>query len=189
MIDVMVDTETTGTMPDRHALLQIAAVPFNLQTGEIYHQNMFNRCLMLPPFRSWSESTRGWWASQNLETYNSIMARAEEPEVVIKAFAEWSMPANSMRFWSKPSHFDYTFVSSYFNDYGILNHPYHYRNATDMNSWIRARYFPDPVPDPQIELQGAAHDAIYDAIHQIQVLFWHYNNTRQHVLINQEPAT
>lgn len=82
------------------------------------------------------------------------------------------MPSNTLRFWSKPSHFDYVFVSGYFRDFGLDN-PFHYRQATDLNSFLRGMYAPDPMPELDVPFVGDAHDAIYDAAHQIKILFKH----------------
>lgn len=184
MIDVMVDLETTGTMPDRHAIIQIAAVQFDLQSGQVFADNMFNRCLLMPPHRSWSESTREWWASQRQDVFFSIMARAEDHKVVMKDFVMWSRPAGSLRLWAKPSHFEFPFTSSYFHDEGYAN-PFSYRDANDTNSWLRARYYPDPVPEVPFEMDGPAHDALFDVLFQIKVLMWHYRNTKGQILVPQ----
>ena len=61
--DVMLDIETTGTQPDRAAIIQIGAVKFNLETGAVSN-HFFNRSMELPPWRAWSEDTRSWWMQQ-----------------------------------------------------------------------------------------------------------------------------
>jgi oligoribonuclease (3'-5' exoribonuclease) len=182
MLDVMVDLETTGTLPDRNAIIQVAAVQFNLLTGEVFAENMFNRCMMMPPHRSWDEGTREWWARQDENVYASIMSRAEFHKEVISDLVDWARPAGSLRFWSKPSHFDFNFLASYFHDEGYAN-PFEFRQANDMNSWIRSRYFPDAPPEVPFTMDGSAHDALFDVLHQIKVLMWHYKNTKQQILM------
>lgn len=169
MTDVMVDLETTSTLPDRGAILQIAAVKFNLETQDC-DPNMFNRKLQIPPTRGWSESTRQWWMEQKRGTLDEIMAQAEDPQVVINDFCDWAYPAGSLRFWSRPAHFDYPFISSYCHDYGLIN-PFHYRYVQDMNSWVRGRFFPKPPPELDIPFTGTSHNALFDALHQLKVLF------------------
>ncbi len=170
--DVMVDLETTHTMPDRGHILEIGAVKFNLETREIDH-NFFNRAMsMAMPHRGWSESTRSWWMTQNQETLRNIMAKMEHPKEVMRDFVDWAAPAGSLRFWSKPSHFDFNFVSSYLTDLE-LPQMFSFRDANDLNTFLRSQYWPQPVPADGIEFQGSVHTGLMDSLHQISVLFHH----------------
>ena len=169
--DVMVDVETTGTSPDRHAILQIGAVRFNADTGRIDH-DMFNRCLSMPPTRCWDESTRDWWAQQDPAVFQDILDRAEPPGQVMQDFFDWSTYWPIRRFWAKPLSFDFPFTASYFRDYGFTN-PYHYRTAENLASFVRGLHYPGRVPDvPQTEA-GPAHNALNDCLMQIGHLFQH----------------
>lgn len=56
MTDVMLDIETTGTDPGCAGIMQIAAIQFNYDTGEI--GPIFNRCLSMAPQRFWDEDRR-----------------------------------------------------------------------------------------------------------------------------------
>ena len=76
--DIMVDLETTGTSPDETAIIQIAAVRFNLQTGEV-DPNVFDMCLSIPPRRYWDEGTRAWW-SKMPDVLMDIWQRQRPPE-------------------------------------------------------------------------------------------------------------
>ena len=81
--DCMVDLETTGTSFDRTAIIQIAAVRFNFDTGEIDH-DMFDRCLWIPQNRHWDEDTRAWWGKQKREVLQDILFRGEDPRIVLE---------------------------------------------------------------------------------------------------------
>jgi hypothetical protein len=63
--------------------------------------------------------------------------------------------------------------------------PFHYRYAENMNSWIRARYWPGEAPDYERELEfvGQLHNGLHDALHQVKVLFAHRDNTKNQVLV------
>lgn len=176
--DVMIDIETTGTQPDRNAILQIAAVRFNLKENTV-DGNVFNMCLDIPPHRHWNEDTRAWWGKQNQETLRRILDQRQDWRAVMNELVKWSQPAQSLRFWSKPTHFDYMFLSSYFAD-ADLPQMFSYREATDMNSFLRGLYKGDKVPtDEEIGVvmeSNQAHDALNDTFHQVQVLMTHYNN-------------
>lgn len=169
--DVMVDVETTSTSPDRGAILQLGAVRFNKDTQKIDH-DMFNRCMTIPPTRHWGDGTKEWWASQRQDVYEDIIARAEPPEIVMKAFFDWSCEWPNPTFWAKPLSFDFPFTAGYFRDYGYQN-PYHYRKARDLNSYVEALHYPERVPEVTPSDLGPAHNALNDCLMQIEHLFQH----------------
>ena len=178
--DLMVDIETSGVDSGRNAILQLAAVPFNLERRVICADRMFERCLAVPAWRTWSESTRAWWMTQNQQVLQDIMARAQDPMEVMREFAEWAqhLPSGGkIRFWSRGS-FDFMFVQSYIDDAARPN-PFPFWEATDMRAWLRGLYFPNPVPRLDVPRQGPAHHALFDAIHQISDLFAHADNAAQ----------
>lgn len=167
---VMVDIETTGTNGTHNAMIQLAAVRFDLDEREI-DMNMFDECLMIPGNRFWAEDTREWWAGQDQAIIDKIWSRMRDPKTVLQEFYQWvnhDMQGENLVLWAKPSHFEYPFLESYFREYGIAQ-PFFYRNVNDLNSWCRARGLPNL--SSEIEVQGNAHDAIHDVLHQIQVLF------------------
>lgn len=171
--DVMVDIETTGTDPGQNAIIQLAAVRFNLETRELDTASMFNRCMFIPPRRFWDEGTREWWGRQKREVLADIYSRMEDPKIVLEAFSQWSLEMGSgepLRFWGKPTHFDYSFVQNYLNQYEVYN-PYHFRWATDLNSFIRGRANSSRVENFKSDFQGDAHNALFDVINQIDNLF------------------
>lgn len=173
MKQIMVDLETTGVDPGRHAILQIAAWRFDLMEGEI-DLEPFNRSLMVPAYRSWSESTRAWWYEDGTKRQHlfDLQKTAEDPRAVMTDFVKWCKPETNPIFWSKPSHFDFMFVSSYLQDFGLMS-PFHYRNTQDMNSFLRGMYFPEDPPVIPVEFMGDAHNAVWDALNQIQVVWAH----------------
>lgn len=170
--DVMVDIETTGTRPDHAAIIQIAAVKFNLKEKKIDTTSFFNRCLLIPPGRYWDEGTRQWWGEQKRSILADIYARMEDPRVVMQALADWAgySPIEPLRFWAKPTCFDYSFIASYFTQFDIMN-PFHFRYSTDMNSFIRGLANDSAVTTFKTDFVGDAHDAIYDSLNQINALF------------------
>lgn len=180
MRHIMVDIETTGVNPDRNGILQIAAWKFDPINPDISPE-FFDRCLMLPAHRHWSEDTRSWWLQDKRELLMSLLNRGEDPKQVMSDFKDWCDPSTSPIFWSKPSHFDYMFISSYFGDCGVMN-PFHYRSTTDMNSFLRGLYRSSEIPDIDVPFTGEVHNALYDAMHQIQCIWAHVQNTAEVVL-------
>lgn len=165
---IMVDVETTGTRFDDNAMIQLAAVKFDLENFTV-DTNFFCRSLEIPPNRYWSDDTWNWWTSDKQSLLMDILGRAEDPKLVMQAFADWTGPGQPV-FWSKPSHFDFSFISSYFKDYGI-NNPFHYARAMDMRSFMRGVAYPNEMLEPTPEFSGAQHDALNDALYQIKTLF------------------
>lgn len=172
MTDMMVDVETTGTNPAHGAMIQLAAIKFNYDTGEI--GGTFNRCLTMPPGRFWDDSTRQWWGQQKPEILQGILARAEDPRAVMEEFMRFATdgaPRGGFRFWSKPLSFDWGFVASYCAMYGFPM-PFAFWQARDMRSFIAGlRGCPHNVDMDHVTLVGDAHNALYDCALQLKQLF------------------
>lgn len=167
--DICVDLETTGVRPETTNIIQIAAVRFNLETRQV-DPNYFDRCLLPIPSRFWAEDTRKWWSTMP-DTLDGIWSRMKPAIPVIEEFVQWVGP-NRPTLWAKPSHFEFPFLASYFNDLGVLN-PFHFREVNDQNSWIRGRFHPVAPPpiEREIEFVGTPHNALHDVFHQIKTVF------------------
>lgn len=172
MTDCMIDCETTGTNPAYNGIMQIAAVQFNYDTGEI--GPVFNRCLAMAPNRFWSDSTRTWWGKQRKDIFNSIIDRMEDPGTVMRDFVSYAstdVPSGGLRFWAKPTIFDYTFVESYCEQFG-LPMPFSYRTTRDLNTFMAAMAGGVNHQDMEhIEPPTNAHDALADCVFQLKLLF------------------
>lgn len=175
--DVMIDIESTGLDPDRSAMIQIAAVKFNL-ADQTVSPNIFKRSLSIPHWRHWDEGTRKWWG-HNPELLNKILAAQEDPAVVMREFSDWAIqPGTQLRFWSKPTSFDFAFVSSYLKDF---NQPaiFDFREANDLNTFLRGIYYPEPIDrSDEPKMSSVAHEALNDTLFQIKLLFHHVNKTQ-----------
>lgn len=181
--DVMVDIETGGTSPDHSPILQIAAVRFNVLTGEVDASDMFNACLDQPADRFWDEGTVVWWQEQNPAVLERILSRAEPAEGVIRRFRDWSVAGYpDPVFWAKPITFDFPFIASYMRRYGF-GMPYHFSKARDVRSFCAGLAFPNPpISDRDIAFEGDAHDAIFDVLHQIKYVLRVAQERRQGIV-------
>jgi 3' exoribonuclease, RNase T-like len=168
-MDIMVDIETTGTDPAHAAIIQIAAVPFNIVTKEVCADNMFDRCLIPAPGRFWDESTRQWWGKQPPHVLGGISSRMENPEQVIREFAAWIEGVNygHVRLWAKPLSFEDPFLQSYFKQFDIT-YPFKYWKSMDLNSYIEGRGHDRSEFWETIEFEGDKHNALFDVLHQIK---------------------
>lgn len=172
MNDIMIDYETTGIDPSRNAIIQLAAVRFDYETGAIDNADMFNMSLSIPGWRSWDLDTWHWW-QKNKAILDEILSKAQPPRDVLMAFGRWvNSKSAEPRMWAKPSHFEFPFLQSYYRDFE-LPIPFGYRETIDLNSFMRGT-FQDPgrrAFDQELPMIGAAHNAIYDVIHQISYAF------------------
>lgn len=181
-LDFMIDIETLGLEPNRHAIIQISAVPFNFHTREIA-ETYFDKCLAVPNWRHYSQDTMSWWLSKNVEVYNSIIARMESPAAVMEWFEgfvrnlaggdlitkRYPSKDKEPRFWYKRP-FDWQFVEGYFKDFGIKS-PFHYHNAIEMTAFLKGCGRGLTMAQLDIKSDGPAHDAYFDATLQIKKLF------------------
>jgi hypothetical protein len=98
----------------------------------------------------------------------------EDPGTVVRGFHAWVLEKPTLvpiRFWSKPTTFDFMFLSSYFRRYELPN-PFHFRYAKDLNSYLFGRGHTDINEFWKgVEPVGSAHNALHDCIYQIRGLF------------------
>lgn len=168
MNNVMVDLETTSTLPEYGAIIQIAAVRFDLKEFNV-DDNFFDQCLGIPPYRFWSEDTRNWWMSQPPHVLQGIYTRMRDPRAVMEEFQAWC--GRDAILWAKPTSFEFPFLSSYFHQ-NELSNPFDFRKATDIRSFLNGLYYPDTPPsDKDIPFEGDQHNALFDVLHQIKWLF------------------
>lgn len=172
-LDIMVDGETTGTDPNGNALVQLSAVKFDFATRSVQpYPEMFDRCLRMPQNRYFEEGCRTNFWGKRPQLWKQIQARAEDPRLVMNDFVQWVGFNNPspVRFWAKPITFDFNFVASYLRQYDIQQ-PFHYRWATDMNSFIRGLAKDPTVESHYTAFQGEAHNALIDVLNQINQVF------------------
>lgn len=160
----MVDLETTGTLPEHAAILQIAAVRFDYQSGTI--GGTYVASLEIPHGRFWDEDTRDWWSSMP-DTLRRVTEGARPAEIVMPEFVQWC--GYDCRLFAKPTSFEYPFIDSYCRQFGLTN-PFHFRSAIDLNSYIRG-LADNPTEYFDVPFEGEKHNALDDVLHQIRILF------------------
>lgn len=165
-----VDIESTGTDPEHTAVIQLAAIEFDLDGKQLIPTRVFDRCMYIPESRRWDESTRDFWMSQPKHVLDNIWNRMEDPKIVLKAFGEWMGYADENYIWAKPTSFEMPFLSSYYREFEVPQ-PWHYRNGMDVNTWLRAKGIENPTKwAKEIPFVGDVHDAIADCIHQARTV-------------------
>ena len=180
--DCMVDIETTGLDPEHAAIIQIGAVPFNYETGQVDSENMFCRSLTMPSKRFWTSGTDKFWLEDNREVYMSIVADAQPYQSVVNQFHKYACELDiGVRFWSK-GHLDWSMIESYMAHAGY-SMPFNFRQAKDMRSFIAGLYGDPVYSDPEVERVGDYHNALHDSLTQIRQLFKAKEDTCQSVTV------
>lgn len=169
--DVMVDEETTGTIAGKHAMIQLAAVKFNYETGEIGPE--FDRCLLIPETRIFDERCKREFWAKRVPVLQSIVDRMENPLTVLQDYIKFVTHATGggpVRFWSRGG-FDWSFLESYMDEFG-LTIPHRYNDVRELRTWIAARHGTLHEPNQDfITHDGPAHDGLVDCHRQIKCLF------------------
>lgn len=178
--DVMVDIETTGTDPSHSGILQIAAVAFNVDTGQVC-PDIFNMSLSVPPGRFWDEGTREFW-SKHKEVLAKIRASAQPPAYVMSTLREWVLrnAGREARLWGKPISFEAPLLESYFRQFELTN-PFGFRLVRDQRTWVASKLGPETdvfAWEKSRPMIGAAHDAVFDTLHQVKLVLEATHGTR-----------
>lgn len=130
----MCDIETTGLNSQRHAITEIAVVPFDFEllrtTGELHTSAPFiAKNLCVPVSRSWDQDTLAWRQQRGLlhEGYVDYYDMLEDLHSFVRQLPEKAY------FWAKPSVFDWPFVDGYYKEFLYrYKTPWHRRNIRDM---------------------------------------------------------
>ena len=93
MINLMVDIETTGLDPTKNAIIQIGALPFDLNILAKGRKG-FKMSLTIPSDRKWNNATKKWWKETNLELLNEI---TKNPTNFIIALTQFKLYIESFK--------------------------------------------------------------------------------------------
>lgn len=172
--DLMLDIETAGREPGC-AIIQIAAVPFNINTGEI-SENTFEMSINLDHQikngYKFDKGTLAWWHRTN-ETLFQKLSKSENKYVEVgiefQKYFNSLKNHNKIRVWGNSNRFDI----------GILNGWYRrsigYTFNAFWNTWLErdVRTTSCMLPDikKNMEFIGEQHNAIHDCIHQIKYCY------------------
>ncbi|MED4172589.1 3'-5' exoribonuclease [Halalkalibacterium halodurans] len=181
-IDVMVDIETLGHKTDS-TVFQIAAVAFNIKTGE--HIATFNRIADIAKDRELkvTGSTIKWWLNTDKELITKLLNSGEgSSDNIIHEFHRWLhslCDSNYVLLWGNGILFDNKIIQHHFERLG-LDYPIYYKNDRDvrtlleiasMKLGITARELKDRFKDERL----TAHNAFDDVTFQINLVSWCYN--------------
>jgi len=169
--DLMIDIETLGRTPGV-AVIQIAAVPFNINTGEV-STNTFRMSIGKGPQikagYQWDVNTIKWWEKENPKLFKKLSNSKNHYVKVAVEFQKWfrSLPDNqNIRVWGNSNRFDLGIIEGWYaKSIGHKFQPF-------WNTWLEndCRTLSNLKPEIKRNLKfiGTKHDAIDDCKHQIK---------------------
>ena len=171
--DLMIDIETTGRTPGC-AIIQIAAVPFNMNTGKI-STNVFKMSINLDhQLKSnkgftYCANTYKWWMKENPRLFKELSQCKTTYNQVGSEFQKYfkSLKNNqNIRVWGNSNRFDLGIIEGWYKKaIGYKFEPF-------WNTWLERDVRTLASLDPQIKSNtkfvGTKHNAIDDCKHQIK---------------------
>lgn len=171
--DIMIDIETVGRDPGC-GIIQIAAVPFNMNTGAI-SKNTFKMSINLDhQLKSgkgftYSSNTYKWWMKENPNLFKKLSKSKNTYNQVGKEFQKWfkSLKDNQkIRVWGNSNRFDIGIIDGWYRKaIGFKFQPF-------WNTWLErdVRTLAMLAPDikKNTRFVGIKHNAIDDCKHQIK---------------------
>mgnify|MGYP001212003498 CR=1 FL=1 len=174
-MDVMIDLETMG-VGNNAAIVSIAAVRFDIQTGktyEFFEVNVDLNSSLNKGFKV-SGSTILWWLSQSAEARGSlVLAPSINIEEALTKFAEFLRPDDIL--WSNGLRFDIALLD---DAYQLLNMkiPWDFHNERDVRTLVA---FAPGIKDRCIkENKNEKHIALNDCLLQILYCSEIYNKIK-----------
>lgn len=173
--DLMIDIETTGRTPGC-AIIQIAAVPFNINTGEV-SINTFKMSINLDhQLKSgkgftYCKNTYKWWMNENPLLFKKLSKSNNKYNQVSSEFQKYfkSLKDNQkIRVWGNSNRFDLGIIEGWYKKaIGFKFEPF-------WNTWlerdVRTLASLDDKLKRSTKFVGTKHDAIDDCKHQIKYL-------------------
>lgn len=176
--NIMVDLETLSTYTNA-AIIEIAAIEFNKETGEI--GDIFHQCVDV---NDWAENNRHiegrtllWWMEQDKELLSKYKERNGKLHTVLQRFRkfyqEHSLNSNNEEtvLWGNGSTMDITILQSAY-EYFKEPTPWKYWAVNDVRTIVNL----NPEIKKNCTFEGNKHNPIDDCKHQIKYLVEIFKN-------------
>jgi len=162
---VMIDIETLGLRPDA-IILAIAAVEFNLATGEI--GRVFNITLdfisALAFNRSLDGDTLRFWLNQPKEVQDVVLLGENRFDKGMEHFSSFMQQFDEdTQIWSNGSNFDLVILKNAAAHLGYLT--WMYWQERDVRTLVSLN---PSIKDKADEFIGSRHNQLHDCLHQIK---------------------
>lgn len=167
--EVMIDVETIGTRPNA-PIISLGAVAFDqrkLVIGESFYCNVSLESsvalgAVIDP------DTVMWWMRQTDDARSALTRNAKQAEEALNSFSLWleasSVPQDGRKIWAAGIDFGCVLLAEH---YRRLRYPlpWHYWNQRDYRT-VREMF-----PNIEQAKRKNKHNALDDAIHQVEHLF------------------
>lgn len=184
-IDVMTDIETLGT-GSNSTIIQIAAVAFNINTGEelsrfdlIADVSKNERPLGITP------STIEWWLTKHKNVFLDLMSSdGVSSEEILRQFHAWltglAEDHRDVYLWGNGILFDNKMIQHQMEDIG-LEYPIFYKNDRDVRTLIDVASVKLGITEKELKDKYndeslVAHNAYDDVLYQIRLTVGAYNS-------------
>jgi hypothetical protein len=169
-INVMFDLETLSTNYNA-AIVQIGAVKFDTETGDIVDKFLINVSMRDTTAKGFhvDPDTVAWWNKQKPEALKSFMVNPLTLEESLHKFTSW-YGSESMMTWCNGANFDFPILTTaykYFN----MSTPWKYWHVCDYRTVVNLAGVTKNQLDQKREEMGTLyHNALDDTIFQTKML-------------------
>ena len=164
MINIMLDLETMGTMPNS-AIVAIGAVKFSLEEGigDKFYEVITLDSSMKKGFDV-EASTIKWWMRQSDDARKEIFGKGMAVKDTLIKFQEYmGKNTSNIQMWGNGSDFDNVILGNAFRAYGVTAPwPYHGNRCF--------RTIKSSFDKLDVANLGTAHNALHDAEYQATYL-------------------
>lgn len=178
-LDLMVDIETLGNEMNS-TIIQLACVPFDIETGAIYEDEIFNEIADIEKNEiapEVSASTLKWWLKTDKELFTRLLNSGSlSTEDIIGLFhrqvKEWQsrVGIRNVYLWGNGILFDNQMIKYQMEAIGLY-YPVHYKNDRDVRTILELASAKSGVSEREIKdkLGNGVndHNAINDVLYQI----------------------
>lgn len=125
-----------------------------------------------------SKDTLAWWFKQAPAAQNEVISK--DGAIPVSLFLEEfkGLCGNISKAWAKSPGFDYTMLESLWSDYRTDSFPIAFRKLVDLRTiiWLMEA---KGMEVPKMSTQEVAHNALDDAVFQVEVLFMYLKEKAQ----------
>lgn len=173
-MDVVVDIETTGTVPGC-CILSIGATDTHLEHtfySTIWHSSQKSIFNLKDDFE-----TLKWWDKQDAEARNEAFSGTLGLQQVLGNFADWlkSLPAKKVYVWGNGADFDQPILAYAYNVCEMQN-PFGFNNRCYRT--LKNLYPHVKASDFEGRKHHALDDARHEALHLSKLLRYHFHPSR-----------
>lgn len=185
---VMLDLETMGNQSNS-AIVSIAVVPFNLETGEIssrYFYKKINLQSCLDVGLKVQASTIYWWLNQSEKARNELNDKNSlDIDIALNDlnnFFSFNIYVlgnidENFEIWGNGARFDIGILEDAYYACGYKELPWKFRNERDVRTLVSL----NPIIKEETLHKGTLHNPVDDCMHQIEYCSKIFNSLKRKI--------